>query len=62
MTKSSVHHCPDFPLWKHVALVGKGQSLAASWETYYKYWHMEGQIVPHLMHQVCAIFTDVMDV
>lgn len=49
---------PGFPLWKHVALVGKGQNLAASWESDYKHWHMEEQIVPHLVHQVCAIFMD----
>lgn len=51
-------HLPDFPLWKHVALVGKGQNLAGSRENDYKYWHMEEQIVPHSVHQVCAIFMD----
>lgn len=57
-TKSSACRLPGFPLWKHVALVGKGQNLAGSSESDYKCWHMDQQIVPHSVHQVCAIFTD----
>ena len=56
--RKSADQLPDFPLRKHVYRVGTGQYLARYRATDYKIWHMEGQTVPHSVHQVCAIFMD----